>query len=42
MGQFNSRIEIDYLNKNGLGIDKFLIGIEVSYKKIKATNYFII
>jgi len=30
-GQFNSRIGIDYLKRNG--IDKFGIGIEVSYKK---------
>ena len=25
--------KIDYLKKNGIGIDKFWIGIKVSYKK---------
>jgi len=36
----NSGIGIDYLKKNGVGIDK--IGIEVSYKNIKSTNEFTI
>ena len=30
--------KIDYLKKSQIGIDKFLIGIGVSYKKIKSTN----
>jgi len=35
-GQFNSGI--DYFKTNGIGIEKLLIGIEVSYKKFKSTN----
>ena len=31
-GQINSNSGIDYLKKKGIGIDKFLIGIEVSCK----------
>ena len=34
----NSNSGIDYLKKDGIGIEKFLTGIEVSYKKIKSTN----
>ena len=32
-GQFNSWIGIDYFKENGIGIDKFWIGINVSYQK---------
>ena len=39
-GQFNSEIGNDYLKTIGIG--KFGIGIEVSYKKIKSTNEFTI
>ena len=39
-GQFKSGI--DYLKKNGIGIEKFWVGIEVSYKKIKSRNKFTI
>jgi len=35
-GPFHSGI--DYLIKKGIGIDKFLIGIEVSYKILKSTK----
>jgi len=34
----NFGIRIAYLKKNGIRIDKFGIGIEVCYKKIKSTN----
>jgi len=34
----NSNSGIAYLKKNGIGIDKFGIGIEVCDKRIKSTN----
>jgi len=37
MGNYNSGIGIGYL-KNGIGTDKFGVGIEVCYEKIKSTN----
>ena len=41
-GQFQSKsgigIGVAYLTKDRIGIEKFGIGIEVYYKKIKSTN----
>jgi len=34
----NAKSGIAYLKKKGIGIDKFVIGIEVCYKKNKSTN----